>query len=466
MSLSAVRRPLNLPDRASRPLDAAVTVGLVVLVVTFAAASSSLSDVVHAMRPARWVVLAAFCVLAVLQALVYGSQGRLASFTPAVGAAFVALALVSAAWSVGAAATLGRGAAFAVVLITAVALAHTAAASQERLEQMLAAVFAGAALVGLAGAFVLALHYDAAVLPSLGGSPPRYQGFGGNPNTVPLLAAVVLPIGVWWFTVVRGALRRAAVGLGIAVLFLTIVFADSRGALVASFVGLIPVVLGLAGRRRALAAMAVLVAVYAAGIGLGRLPHGTPLPGPLEIEGVASAAVSDDSDLACVGLPPDRSGQPPCGSSIEVPPRSLIGDSGRLAAWRQALGQVAERPLVGYGFGSESDVFANRVYGFTSAYAESSYVGVALQLGVVGSVLSLVLLVLVLARLRFLRSSSDDLRGPAGAAGGALLAGVLLAGVQSYLYAAGGIATPVFWITAFLFVAATAARVGPVRRLS
>src|SRR5581483_4895046 len=112
------------------------------------------------------------------------------------------------------------------------------------------------------------------------------------------------------------------------------------------------------------------------------------------------------------------------------------------------LHQAAQRPVVGYGFGTEDDVFVNRYHLFAGGVPENSYIGIVLQLGAVGLALFLVTLAWWLGR------GVRALRGPerlALAAAGAVTVGALAAAVvQSYVWSVGDIATGTFWIAAFL----------------
>ena len=58
----------------------------------------------------------------------------------------------------------------------------------------------------------------------------------------------------------------------------------------------------------------------------------------------------------------------------------MLSSSGRFEAWRGAIRQGNERPIAGYGFGTEGDVFVDRYYGLDSNLTENSYVGLYLQL--------------------------------------------------------------------------------------
>src|SRR5439155_1395691 len=67
------------------------------------------------------------------------------------------------------------------------------------------------------------------------------------------------------------------------------------------------------------------------------------------------------------------------------------GSSGRSQAWGGALHTAAQRPVAGYGFGTEEHAFVDRYYTFDSGRPENSYIGALLQLGVAGLVLLLAL---------------------------------------------------------------------------
>src|SRR5204863_8299687 len=77
--------------------------------------------------------------------------------------------------------------------------------------------------------------------------------------------------------------------------------------------------------------------------------------------------------------------------------RTLFASTGRTQAWEGAIDQGQERPVAGYGFGTEDHVFVDRYYSFFGGAPENSYVGLFLQLGLVGLLLVLALVVALLA---------------------------------------------------------------------
>jgi hypothetical protein len=107
--------------------------------------------------------------------------------------------------------------------------------------------------------------------------------------------------------------------------------------------------------------------------------------------------------------------------------------------------EARERPLLGFGFGTEAKAFVDRYYGFFGDLPENSYLGIALQLGLVGLAALIALLAVLVVRAR-----RGLTAGWAAACAGVVAAGLAVAVVQSYLYSVGNIATATFWVAAFL----------------
>jgi len=207
-------------------------------------------------------------------------------------------------------------------------------------------------------------------------------------------------------------------------------------------------------RRRALVAAAVLVALAAA-FGISRLPKPSANASPPNRADPSPSTVRPRSsryfDANRYLRLQDDIGHPQFGRSSAPTHRTIFGTSGRAEAWDGVIRLAAERPLLGYGFGAEGRVFVDRWVNFDSNTPENSYLGVFLQLGLVGVAAFLALVAVVLARVR----RAVDRRLAAACAGG-FVAGLLLALTQSFVYAAGSNATAAVWLCAFLLVAATA----------
>jgi O-antigen ligase len=137
--------------------------------------------------------------------------------------------------------------------------------------------------------------------------------------------------------------------------------------------------------------------------------------------------------------------------------RTLFFTSGRRQAWETAVHQGLGRPIAGYGFGTEDETFVDRSYLFVSEAVENSFIGVFLQLGVLGVALLVVALALPLAAWWRVRSELEpERREYAAACAGAVVAGIVLAVPQSYVTAVGSPPTAAFWIAFFLLAASVA----------
>ena len=111
--------------------------------------------------------------------------------------------------------------------------------------------------------------------------------------------------------------------------------------------------------------------------------------------------------------------------------------------------------MAGYGFGTEARVFVNRYAGFDSDLVENSYIGAALQLGVVG--LALLLAVAAAALGPFaLRLARLRQAGLETACAGVTVAALVVAVTQSYLFSVGNVGTAMVWICVFLLAGLSA----------
>jgi hypothetical protein len=445
--------------RGSLTLELALQALIVTTIVSSVLAAGALLDLLEAARIARWLSLGALAAVAIAYALRRGSELR-----PTVGhvlaAAFVGLALLSTAWSSDPALTFGRAVTLTAVLVASAAIAIGAAGRPRSLLRVVQAVVAGAAVVALGGLIVLVFAHDRAVLAATAQEAARYQGLGGGPNVAPMVLAVAFPLTAHLTVEARGG-RRAMAGAVAVLLLGSIVASGSRGALLSAFAGLFAYALLAASSRRAQAlALAGVAALFAASALATRIPATDPtvaaLPGTI-LPDPPIPATGDYLDANVRWRLQEDVGRPPWGQVPAETERSLLGGSGRLQAWEGALRLAAERPAVGYAFGLEDHVFVDRYLEHGSNLPENSYVGLFLQLGIVGVVLFLVLAAtLLVTGARASRRSVTSGGRLAAAVAGGLVAGLVLALTQSYLYAAGSNATAAVWLCAFLLPAAAA----------
>jgi O-antigen ligase len=372
---------------------------------------------------------------------------------------FLVLAYISAAWSVDPRETIGRAAALTLVFCAAAAIASAVAGRPEAQRRVLDAVVTAAGVVCLGGFLVFVFRHDRAVSAATTSLPARYQGLGGGPNTATMVLAISLAPAL--AAALEGSRARRTLGWLVVVgSSSSIVASGSRGALLAGVAGLLTFVLVRSvDRRQTIRGAAVVAVASVFCLGVSQIPS----PGG---EG------SRNPDIAADPNPPpvravlpyvwvdkvlrlqDDVGRPPPGAQARDEGRQLLGSSGRVDAWGGALEQAGDRPLLGYGFGTEPKVFVDRYVGFNSGVPENSYVGVLLQLGLVGLGALLAIAVALLVPLARGRGRLDAEQRTVVAAGvGALAAGLVLGMFQSFLYAPGNNATAALWISAFVVAA-------------
>jgi O-antigen ligase len=328
---------------------------------------------------------------------------------------------VSTAWSADAWLTLRRAGSLAVLFAVAACLLAATRARPEAARRLLVGLLAGAVAVGIAGLGTLALDYDAAVQPASTQYPARFQGFEQNPDTAALLFALAIPVATYLLLTARSWLWRAALAAAILLFAGSIAVSGSRGPLLGALAGTLVVVLyATRGRRRIVLAL-LTVAAFGACLGISRIPQAKPAP-------------------------PSTSGPPPIR-------RTLFTSSGRRAAWAGAIRQAEDRPIAGYGFGTEALVFVDRYANFQSDLVENVYIGAALQLGVVG--LALLLAVAAAGLVPFARAPS---KGIESACAGVVAAALVVAVTQSYLFSVGNIGTGTAWLSLFLLAGLVAVR--------
>jgi O-Antigen ligase len=438
--------------RLRMQLEGAIQAVVVALVVWLGLAASNIRPWnIPVGRTVRWAALAELAVLAIALAVVARTRARPGPLAGVV-AAFVALALASALWSPDPGQTFGRSLGLLVAFVASGALALAALRQPLLAEYVVLALLAGVLLLAVGGLVGLWYDADRAIVPATTQSPARYTGLGGNPNMMAMLIALVTPAAVWALTEARSWGGRAIAAGGLMLLYGSLVASGSRGALVGALLGTLVFALGAGSTRLRIAGVAV--ALFVLGVGLMQLPQ------PSETNPVIRY------DIVPPATPPlgpaDAQARLPLESEIGFPApgddpfrRSLFTSSGRLDAWRGALDQARERPVAGYGFGTEDGVFADRYYLHYSALVENSYLGTLLQLGLVGLGLLLAALVLLAARALAHDRFPASIRGAAAACAGAVVCGLFLAFSQSFLTSVGSPAMIPFWLCAFLLVGVT-----------
>jgi O-antigen ligase/polysaccharide polymerase Wzy-like membrane protein len=423
----------------------AVQVAAALAVLLCACGSSSVHALLSIGHSGRWVALV---LLLAASAWWAWDRRAAASVDLAVVASavfFVALSAVSSAWSVDPRLTFERAVTLGVLALVALLIAQAVAGRPSAGERVLVGLLAGCVLVAIGGLIVLAVSHHDAVEVATTDLPPRFKGLGQDPNTASLLFGMAVPAATWLVGSAQTVARRVAFGAALALLVGSIVASGSHGAVLAGAVGAGVVVLVLPARSRSRFALALAVA-GAAGVGLWI----ETLPQPSATNPVVASAVPVPPPKpgyvdAQVNTPLDGElGIPLPGRSLR---RNLTTSSGRTQAWKGAIHQAEQRPVAGYGYGTEANVFIDRWSTFSGGLPENSYIGIALQLGVAG----LVAFAILLAALGRASVAQLRRRAPLVVAGlGVLAAGLVAAVFQSYIYSVGNVATLTVWVGAFL----------------
>lgn len=434
--------------RPSLELVLPALVAATVVVTTLG--SGSITEALTPAARLRWAALAALVLLGVVAA---ARTGR--SFEPralhVLAAGVVGMSFLSAAWSVTPRLTIERSGTLAALLVAVAALAHWAAARDDRPFRLLMGVAAGAAVVAYGGALLVLVRHSAAVQPADVNTPWRFKGLGQNPNTAPMLFAIALPLLAWAALEARRRWARLLIVATFLVLLLEIGLSGSRGALISVLVGTLTFALLQVGPpSRRLVGAGAAIALCTVTLVVGQLPQraeAAPTTPQVSAVPAGNAPLLYPSSFGGCRQE-DETGRPRPGEEGPNFQRSIFGTSGRGQAWQKALSQWGDRPVAGYGFGTEDRVFLACSYLFQGARPENSYLGLLLQLGVAG--LALFAAIVVAVALALARTP----RGVAMAAVAASFVTGLVLGVgQSYLYSVGNIATLGFWLCAFVGVA-------------
>jgi len=432
-------------------LDRAAAATLFLTVVAASAGSSVEPGVVAFAKPGRWALLVVLGAVALVRALAFCSEWRLRPWVAATLSAYCALTIVSAAWSIHPRLTLERGLTVSLGVVVAATLAGSASLSPVTARRFVDALLAAVSAVAAAGFILWLVDASSAVQSASVEYPARFQGFEQNPNTGSMLLAVGMPLAFDRVITARTASARAGFAALLFVFVAEISASGSRGALAAGFLALLLVAVAWPGSRSRRAGLALaVVAVLAVASWTMTIPHAL----------TATSAAPQALPTVSPSRPIDAEKVIPLAGEIGGPwwthtsgtlHRTLVSSSTRLRAWRGGIAQGLGRPIAGYGFGTGESAFANRYYGFHSDLPENSYIGVFLQVGLVGLALFLASVAVCLVpglRACFRGGGEPERRLPAtiGGATAALLLGMS----QSYFHAAGSIAFMALWVTLLL----------------
>jgi exopolysaccharide production protein ExoQ len=241
----------------------------------------------------------------------------------------------------------------------------------------------------------------------------RFQGVFSNPNSMGLICAILLPLSLWHFFESK---KKSALFLFFLML-LSLFLSGSRGSLQAAVVSLGYFIYVRKKKYKPLVFFSLASFTFILF---------------WVIETLAKAHFK---------------------SYIRAESIPEIG--GRLGIWQSALNLIIEKPIFGHGFGVEDKIFGLKFAAYHAkaqiAYVHNSYLGMLIQLGVVGLIVFyLPLFVLLFKELTYKQHS--DVFSLRLALRSSLIAGLLCCLYESWIYSVGNSQTFPFWVTVMLLL--------------
>ncbi len=356
-------------------------------------------------------------------------------------------------------------------------------------------------------AVLFALHIFAAVVDPVGSFPyyGRFEGWMTNPGTVSGYAASFLPLALYF--ALQGPSRRY--WFLVASIVLILIMSQTRTELLSASIGSLYFLFSICPKRRLLFLMSVIILLVSSfvwiEIGPRLFPQGTEFSWNRVLAGVSarnniseqtvtnltdvssdisldSTLIDSNTDSSFADTKVDSSEE----INIDRIDRVVVGEeknilenirdvdaavvyqqenprvqnitslSNRTEKWKAGVQYLLERPLQGFGFGTEHHLFAyhnvrENQYIRTGAYFHNSYLGLALQVGLVGALLFYVPIGVLLMRemrITFI-NPHDHLRVSLLSV---VLTCMIAAMASSDLYSMGNAKALPFWVSIMLLV--------------
>ncbi len=301
-------------------------------------------------RLARWPFLVALVVKGAASGLATGFLPRPMRGPQRILILFTILAVASAAWSISAPITLAQAGMTIVMFMAVFLVLWNNWRTTEDIQDICVVLYRVAALLFVAEFVQLASDPAAAI------SRSRYAGLFNNPNGLGLAATFFLPFVYWRYRTVPTFAGKVAAAILAGMVVTALVLSGSRSGLLGTAVCMGYILTQIHRSRMVLVVLFVLVP-------LGTFVLFGETIGRTEIE-----------------------------ESRLVRRESLANLSDRLPLWEQGLALVAERPLLGYGFGMSrfADIGAvdttiqQALYYVRGINYHSTHLQAAIEVGIVG----------------------------------------------------------------------------------
>lgn len=353
----------------------------------------------------RWVLFGIFC-LHIFGDIFLGRTVRRIKLFDALALVFIAYAFMSMSYSLSPLLTLERSTTILLLYIVVFWVIWKYAYEQGP-EKVIHIILNAMCVVFLIG---LSLIFLSPIKPFMGG---RFFGLMGNPNGLGILSALVLPISLWQFLETK---KNSALFLFLAIL-VSLLLSGARGPINATIFGL-GYFIYIRSKKHTPAAFFSWVSFILVFIWL--------------IETSAKQLFK---------------------AYARVESLSILG--GRMEAWKVAINLFLEKPIFGYGFGVEDKIFASKKVVFhvhSGEYVHNSFLGISVQLGLLGFVIFFLPLFLLLFKELFYRQEPRAVPLLRYALRASLIAGLFCCMSESWIYSVGsGVVLP-FWTMVMLLV--------------
>ncbi len=134
---------------------------------------------------------------------------------------------------------------------------------------------------------------------------------------------------------------------------------------------------------------------------------------------------------------------------------SISSMGGRIELWPRALNLITLKPILGYGFGVEEKILYlknAKLYNLPGSYVHNSYLGMMLQLGIIGFVIFFIPLFILLFKELFSKQDTTPVPLLRRALRASFMAGLLCSVFESWVYSVGNAQAFPFWIMVMLLV--------------
>ena len=350
----------------------------------------------------RWVFLILFC-LHVFGDIFLGRTVRRIKFFDILAIFFIIYAFLSTAYSSFHRLTLERTVTISILYISVFWVIWKYAYEQGQ-QKVVNVILQVMWLIFMAGYLMI---FIGPYRPFLGG---RFAGIFGNPNGLGVMSAIILPLSLCQFLETK---KKSALFL-FSMIALSLLLSAARGSINATVIALAYLIYVTSKKYRHLVFLASMSFIF-----------------------ILIWAIETLIKQFFLHY-------------IRVESIPILG--GRLEVWPVAIKLIMDKPLFGYGFGTEDKLLALKQIVLTKhsgAYIHNSYLGMLLQLGLPGFIIFFIPLFILLFKELFSKQESQTplLRYALRAS---LIAGLICCFYESWIYSVGNAMAFPFWIIVML----------------